>query len=272
MTPPVTVRRDLIFDLGLYEGQDSRFYLDKGFTVVAVEANPHYAGCARLTFAREIAEGRFYLVERAIWSEGGLSIQFHTRGAQSSIIKEFADSGGASLPVDVLTTTLEELFSQYGVPYYLKCDLEGVDGIAIAQIQTAKEIPDFVSVEASSADAVEELACCGYDRFQIINQGYHASTKIPFPPREGIYRKVRMNDTMTGLFGRELNERRWMSKEEALAAMKHREFILSPGCGRLLRYFYRRVGKITGHRHLIAQGWIDIHACRKPTLKLRPTS
>jgi FkbM family methyltransferase len=260
------VKRSLIFDLGIFEGQDSRFYLDKGFTVVAVEAHPEYADHARKTFAREIAEGRFHLVERAIWNEAGIPIQFHTRGAQSSVVKEFADSGGPSLSVNVLTTTLEELISQYGVPYYLKCDLEGVDPIVVNQLRMLEQIPDFISIESPSPDSIGELARCGYDRFQIINQGYHARTKMPFPPREGDYAEVRMNDTMTGLFGRELNPQHWMSEEDALAAMKHRQFILSRDCGILLKYFYRRIGKITGRRYLIPQGWTDIHACRQSTL------
>ena len=36
---------DLIFDVGLHRGEDTEFYLKKGFRVVAFEANPR----ARLT-------------------------------------------------------------------------------------------------------------------------------------------------------------------------------------------------------------------------------
>jgi hypothetical protein len=31
---------DLIYDLGMHRGGDTQFYLEKGFRVVAVEANP----------------------------------------------------------------------------------------------------------------------------------------------------------------------------------------------------------------------------------------
>ena len=34
---------NLIYDLGSHNGQDSEFYLKKGFTVVAVEAIRNYA-------------------------------------------------------------------------------------------------------------------------------------------------------------------------------------------------------------------------------------
>ena len=119
--------------------------------------------------------------------------------------------------------------------------------------------------------AIGQLARCGYDRFQIINQGYHAGTKMPFPAREGTYSKTRMNDTMTGLFGLELNPRHWMTAGEAVAAMKRREFILSPRCGALVRYAYRRIGKLTGRKYLIPQGWTDVHACRQSTLEAGQT-
>ena len=36
----MTPRKNLIFDIGMHIGQDTEFYLKKGFCVVAVEANP----------------------------------------------------------------------------------------------------------------------------------------------------------------------------------------------------------------------------------------
>ena len=59
-------RPDLIFDLGLFEGQDSRFYLDKGFRVVALEAHPDYVAQARNEFATELAARTMHLVDREI--------------------------------------------------------------------------------------------------------------------------------------------------------------------------------------------------------------
>ena len=37
------VRKGLIFDIGMNNGNDTDFYLAKGFHVVAVEANPFLA-------------------------------------------------------------------------------------------------------------------------------------------------------------------------------------------------------------------------------------
>lgn len=52
--------RDLVFDVGLYNGDDTAYYLYRGFRVVAVEANPYYASRARQRFAPEINAGRLY--------------------------------------------------------------------------------------------------------------------------------------------------------------------------------------------------------------------
>ena len=62
---------NLIYDLGSHNGQDSEFYLKKGFTVVAVEANPARMRRLETAFSREIAEGRYVLVEKAVGERFG---------------------------------------------------------------------------------------------------------------------------------------------------------------------------------------------------------
>ncbi len=44
-----------IIDLGMNNGDDTAFYLAKGYNVVAVEANPHLVAAARVRFAKDIA-------------------------------------------------------------------------------------------------------------------------------------------------------------------------------------------------------------------------
>ena len=66
---------NLIYDLGSHNGQDSEFYLKKGFTVVAVEANPELCEHLKRRFGREIAEGRYVLIEKSGWRalrQGGI--------------------------------------------------------------------------------------------------------------------------------------------------------------------------------------------------------
>jgi FkbM family methyltransferase len=66
----------LIFDIGCHDGRDSKFYLKKGFTVVAVEANPSLCRQLKQRFAGQIASGQFLLVEKAIAEQGG-DVEFY---------------------------------------------------------------------------------------------------------------------------------------------------------------------------------------------------
>ena len=53
----------LVFDVGMHRGEDTAYYLHKGFRVVGVEANPAMAGHLRSRFRLEIASGALQLLE-----------------------------------------------------------------------------------------------------------------------------------------------------------------------------------------------------------------
>ena len=52
------MRRDWIFDVGLHKGEDTEFYLKKGFKVVGIEANPLLYQQARERFSEAVNAGR----------------------------------------------------------------------------------------------------------------------------------------------------------------------------------------------------------------------
>src|SRR5918911_1707382 len=68
-SPALEVHDDLIFDLGANQGEDSEFYLAKGFRVVAVEANPLLYAGLRERLAEPIARGQLVLLNLGIWAE-----------------------------------------------------------------------------------------------------------------------------------------------------------------------------------------------------------
>ncbi|MGF1552940.1 MAG: FkbM family methyltransferase [Paracoccaceae bacterium] len=234
-----------IFDLGMHRGLDTRFYLDKGFRVVALEANPALVAEARGAFAPEIADGRLAIEDRALWSDEAGTIAFWVNSEKddwSSAIRGWAEKGGhAAHCVEVATVTLGRLFDRHGVPYYAKCDIEGADEVFVRQLHDDPRRPAFVSVEAASADLFAYLRAAGYDRFQIVNQAFLPFAAIPDPAREGVRVEARFNGHMSGLFGRELEPARWKGFRDALD-----DFLA-----------FERLR----HRDpLLAHGWIDVHA------------
>jgi 16S rRNA A1518/A1519 N6-dimethyltransferase RsmA/KsgA/DIM1 with predicted DNA glycosylase/AP lyase activity len=49
---------DLVFDIGAHRGEDTEYYLRRGFRVVSVECEPDNVAALRTRFSREITDGR----------------------------------------------------------------------------------------------------------------------------------------------------------------------------------------------------------------------
>jgi hypothetical protein len=49
---------DLIYDVGFHVGEDTEFYLKKGYRVLAVEANPELCARGQMRFADAIRDHR----------------------------------------------------------------------------------------------------------------------------------------------------------------------------------------------------------------------
>ena len=242
----------LVFDLGMHRGLDTRFYLDKGFSVVALEANPALCAAARPAFAAEISDGRLRVVERALWhAGGGATVGFflnHEKDDWSSTSRAWAEKGGhRAEEIAVPTTTLAELLDRHGTPRYIKCDVEGMDEAFAAQLLADGRRPAFVSVEAVSLDALALLRACGYDRVQIVNQALLPYVQPPRPAREGRYAAVRFKGHMSGLFGRELDPAKWLSFHDAAEA-------------------YLDFKRLQRRDPLLAHGWLDFHVTTAETL------
>ena len=60
------LQSDLIFDVGLHKGEDTAFYLKKGFRVIAFEADPELVEYCNQKFADEIRNEQLVIVSGAI--------------------------------------------------------------------------------------------------------------------------------------------------------------------------------------------------------------
>jgi FkbM family methyltransferase len=161
-----------VFDVGMYDGADSAYYLAKGFTVVAVEANPELVERARSKFSEAVASGRMVLENVAVSdARGRVNLNLLDDDLGSSTIIQELGSKASSNSVTVEGVRFSDLLRKHGVPHYLKVDIEGCDAICIRALSVTAR-PNFVSFEMGD-DAMalaEHLKSIGYDRFKIISQ------------------------------------------------------------------------------------------------------
>ena len=227
---------DLIYDVGLHLGEDTDFYLRKGFRVVAFEADPDHAEHCRRRFADQIADRQFVLVEGAIVDPADLKPGQREVGffrnekntafgtVQSAWVERNERAGAPSQSTSVSVIDFAAILREHGVPRYMKIDIEGCDEVCLRALETLDERPDYVSIEsdktslAAIRSEIDLLQSLGYDHFQAIEQSHiPQNQQPPWPPREGQYVDQTFEVGCSGLFGRELDENGWMTRREVLS-------------------------------------------------------
>ncbi|MBL7741730.1 MAG: FkbM family methyltransferase [Chitinophagaceae bacterium] len=167
------IKEDLIFDIGLHTGEDTAFYLKKGYYVVAVEANPVLADHCRRKFDKAIASGRLIILNAGIADKPGILPFYvnHYSSEWSSFDKAIGTRNNTKYEViEVPCIKTESLFRDYGIPYYMKVDIEGYDYLSLNDIPDSGEKPSYVSCEATNISLLDTLKTKGYTRFKLINQ------------------------------------------------------------------------------------------------------
>ena len=213
---------DLIYDVGLHRGEDTDFYLRKGFRVVAFEANPENAEFCRARFADALQSRQLTLISGAIVDRpaGGFPqrVAFYRNlmcSTWGTVHRDWAEGkarrGAPSTTIEVDAVDFAAVLECHGVPHYLKLDVEGCEETCLSALRRFQERPDYISLESEHSsfthirreiDLLKEL---GYDGFQIVDQLELAERQAPpFPPREGEFVPQRFERGSTGLFGAEL--------------------------------------------------------------------
>lgn len=277
----VTPQRDdgLIYDVGMHEGEDAAFYLERGFRVVGIEANPAIVARLREKFAREIDDGRLILVDRAVARQPG-QVRFavnRTMSVWGSLDPAFIERNSrAGLVSDFITVEamrFADILQRYGVPYYAKIDIEGMDMACIEDLQGIAQPPRYVSLEstvtsghATFARAFTELAhlwALGYRHFKYVDQARLERLSGTVLDREGTSLRYAHVAESSGPFGEE-TPGEWLTIAEAVTAM--RRLILYQNTlgfgGRSAGRLWARVGarlrrQLTRRK---SHSWYDLHA------------
>lgn len=169
------MKDDLIYDVGMHNGDDSAYYLSRGYRVVAIEANPELAATAKRRFENELSSGKLVIINAGIFQQTGKRTFWvnRTHSVASSFDEEMASKwGGEVSPISVDCIRFEDILREHGVPFYLKIDIEGADSECLSALQT-KDLPQFVSAEAHSIMPLCQMFVLGFRQFKCMNQRYH---------------------------------------------------------------------------------------------------
>jgi hypothetical protein len=259
----------------MHKGEDTDFYLKKGFRVVAFEANPENVAFCRKKYAKEIVDGKLAIIEGVISESGEETVKFfrnpeHSWWGTSS--DSFAERnevmGKHNEIIELKAINFVEEIKKFGVPYYLKADIVGSEKICLRALLEFENKPDYISIRSEKADftQLEEefrlFSELGYDKFQAIQQdvpNFYATKDS----QEGLPIDYKFQEGASGIFGKDLSEN-WLSKENAIKQYRKifRDYkmfgdyspFMKSNLGKKFVAFLERIAR----RPL--PGWYDTHA------------
>lgn len=269
----------LIIDVGMHVGKDTEFYLAKGFRVVAIEADPRHVAAVEERLASYVADGRLTILNVAIQTYDGETDFFVNPDhddwgtvSEAFVERNVEVYGSRHERMTVKCTRFANVLREFGVPYYLKVDIEGLDDLCLEALLEFDTAPRFVSIEPdqkSFEGAFGELALMwrlGYRDFKIVNQANNREVRCPQPPREGVFVDQRFDGHTSGPFGEE-SPGAWQGIEATLVEWRRilaqqQRFGHQGGWdgrwrGTLADRVYQRYRRARGLGPL---GWYDFHA------------
>lgn len=283
ITHPVKVE-GLLYDVGMHQGEDTDFYLKKGFKVIAFEADPDLLNHCKQRFAKEVESERLIIVEGAITEPspdgtGAQSVKFYKNKANTvwgTISRDWAlrnaSSGFSSEIVEVPVVNFAQCLEKFGIPHYLKIDIEGFDTVCLKVLLAYDTKPDYISIESEKVSfrkLIEELdllARLGYSGFKAVQQNRVPNQVEPNPSREGFYLGYQFQEGSSGMFGEDLpgewKNRQQITREYLLTFLLYKLFGDAGKLRRFNRFLTGGLGKklfLKFFRRTVPF-WYDTHA------------
>ena len=153
---------EIIYDVGAHKGEDTEFYLKKGFAVVAIEAIPELCASLEQKFSKFLLEGQLKILNVAVSTMAG-PVDFYIDEKMSVwgtsnpdwVARNRFLGGGKTRKISIATRPLVDIIKEYGVPRYCKIDIEGNDLDALKSLIGSPETPPFISIESRSATGTD---------------------------------------------------------------------------------------------------------------------
>jgi FkbM family methyltransferase len=220
----------LIFDIGMHKGEDSEYYLKKGFDVVAFEAHPDLVSQTKKSYAQFIRDKRLRIIEGAIVPDPGVEFivfyQYADRTKwgtiESDVVRSSAKRAKGVSEIRVPVIDFASVIRKVGMPYYMKIDIEGADIHCLEVLKSFDTRPAYLSIEAIEQDIgnqtkqIELLCELGYDRFKAVQQARMHRRVLPALSSEGRNVEHEFAKGSSGPFGSDLGGE-WRSGDEILS-------------------------------------------------------
>jgi FkbM family methyltransferase len=264
---------DLIFDVGMHLGEDTDFYLKKGFRVVAFEANPTFVQHCNARFSEAVASGKLVIASGAVAPGTTSSVPFyinlkntHWGTLNHDWVERNERRGAPSKMVEVPRIDILDYFRRYGVPYYLKIDIEGSDIAAAGSLLDMGSRPLFLSIETNInrlecvLEEIELLRGFGYRKFKPVQQETLDGTRLVSLARDGSLFEHVFEYGASGPFGNDLPGE-WLDFDGCRGAYR-RIFARYRTVGHLSPLFNSRWHAIRKRLERVIgnSGWHDVHA------------
>lgn len=260
----------LVYDVGAHLGEDSDYYLALGYSVVAIEANPHLAAKLRKRFENQIAAGTFILIQSAI-GQSQEELTFFVSKVDSfwgTTDPQWAARnktlGADSERINVPSVRFADIIKTHGCPYYLKIDIEGADMLCLRDLALTASRPPYLSIESTKTswsalvNEFDTLEALGYVRFKVINQKKHKPDQ--FLTKSGQRVHYEFENGASGPFGEHMVGK-WLTRKQALARYLM-IFALYTTIGDN-RFLAKLLSRIPLLRHLLSLvSWYDTHAAQ----------
>jgi FkbM family methyltransferase len=180
---------DLVFDLGAHAGNRTRAFAALGCRVVAVEPQPDFARLLRLLFGRS---PRVQVLETAVSERAGhLTLAVSERTPTVTTLdaswrevrsQEPGFSGvECNRQLEIETTTLDALIERFGVPAFVKMDVEGSEPRVLAGLSRPVAGLSFEYLPTALEEAracVDRLGGLGNYRYNVsIGESYRLASE-----------------------------------------------------------------------------------------------